>query len=221
MSHRSLLEVARAARGLTQGAVARRAGTSQPTLSAYERGVRSPTLAVTERILRTLDYELGLHPRVGFREERLDNQRTFLVPDQLWRLEPTACFAPVAVQTSSGERTLDILDRGHRITSYAWLLQHGNESQMFTHLDAALLIDAWPQLHALLPVPIQNAWSPLVNATAEGWFIDRLRQSLKTGRPKPVRRSARERAIRRLAEHGLTEDEIRAVLKRQAARARR
>jgi len=65
MDRRSLLETARGSRGLTQEAVARRSGTSQPTLSAYERGTKSPTLAVVERILHTLGYDLGLQPRVG------------------------------------------------------------------------------------------------------------------------------------------------------------
>ena len=65
---RSLLEIARASRGLTQDAVARRSGTSQPTLSAYERGTKLPTLAVVERILHALGYEPGLYPQAAFRD---------------------------------------------------------------------------------------------------------------------------------------------------------
>lgn len=68
MDGRSLLEAARLAQGLTQEAVARRSGTSQPTLSAYEPGTKSPTLAVVERILHTLGYDLGPNPRVTFRD---------------------------------------------------------------------------------------------------------------------------------------------------------
>ena len=68
VSRRSLLESARVARGLTQEAVARRSGTSQPTLSAYERGATLPTLAVVERILHALGYEPGLYPQVAFRD---------------------------------------------------------------------------------------------------------------------------------------------------------
>ncbi|MGH3998356.1 MAG: helix-turn-helix domain-containing protein, partial [Pseudonocardiaceae bacterium] len=60
---RSLLEAARVARGLTQQALARRSGTTQPTLSAYERGAKSPTLGVLDRILASLDFELGLNDK--------------------------------------------------------------------------------------------------------------------------------------------------------------
>ena len=40
-----LLERARASAGLTQDELARRAGTSRTTLSAYENGRKSPTIA--------------------------------------------------------------------------------------------------------------------------------------------------------------------------------
>lgn len=45
-----VIREARARTGLTQAEFADRAGTSQPTLSAYERGRRRPTLAVLRRI---------------------------------------------------------------------------------------------------------------------------------------------------------------------------
>lgn len=40
----SLIEIARRAAGLTQVELAKRAGTSQATLSAYERGLKTPSL---------------------------------------------------------------------------------------------------------------------------------------------------------------------------------
>src|SRR5438046_6784160 len=46
-----LLEHARASAGLTQDELARRAGTSRPTLSAYENGRKSPTVATFARLL--------------------------------------------------------------------------------------------------------------------------------------------------------------------------
>jgi len=39
-----------------------------PTLSAYERGTKSPTLTVAERIVHSLSFDLGLQPQVTFRE---------------------------------------------------------------------------------------------------------------------------------------------------------
>src|SRR5690242_9582999 len=115
VDRRSLLEVARVARGLTQEAVARRSGTSQPTLSAYERGTKSPTLAVAERILHSLGFDLGLQPRVTFREVHGERGGTYLVPDQLWRVDPPACFAPIDVRGADRSlRTSDLLNREGR-----------------------------------------------------------------------------------------------------------
>jgi transcriptional regulator with XRE-family HTH domain len=126
---RSLLEAARVARGLTQDAVARRSGTSQPTLSAYERGTKSPTLVVIERILHTLGYQLALQPRVTFREVPDSRGRTCLVPDQLWRVDPPDCFAPLTVRDRGGSRrTFDLQDREGRVEAYAWLLQQATRS---------------------------------------------------------------------------------------------
>lgn len=161
MDRPSLLEAARLARGLTQEAVARRAGTSQPTLSAYERGTRSPTLAVARRIWRTLDFDLGLVPRVAFHEMTVGRAK-YVVPDQLWRLDPRDCFEPWTVTTSAGRRTFDPGDRASRVAAYAWLLLHGNEALLFTRLDGALLVDAWPDIAPHLPEALRDEWSRLV-----------------------------------------------------------
>lgn len=211
MESRLLLEAARVARGLTQDAAARLAGTSQPTLSAYERGVRSPTLAVADRVLHALGFELALTPRITFRAEHDDAERSFVVPDQLWRQEPGWAFRPVR----AGGKTLLIENRDQRVAAYAWLILHGNESQLVAHLDAALLIDAWRDIAPLLPEPVSHAWGALVGSTIDGWFGDTFRADWAAGRPKKPSKAARERAIRRLAKHGLSADEIRAVLNRR------
>ncbi|MFT4011782.1 MAG: helix-turn-helix transcriptional regulator [Nocardioidaceae bacterium] len=210
MSRRSLLEAARAARGLTQEAVARRSGTSQPTLSAYERGTRSPTLSVVERILHTLDFDLGLNPRIAFREVH-DGSNTYVVPNQLWRLDPDDCFVPFTVTDRAGRHGFFPIERPSRVAAYRWLMETGDETQLISHLDGALLVDAWGEIAPHLPTRLRDAWQPLVTKATEGWLIDQLRAGL-TIPPKPASPKARERAIRRLAEHGLTEEEIRAVL---------
>jgi transcriptional regulator with XRE-family HTH domain len=209
---RSLLEAARVARGLTQEAVARRSGTSQPTLSAYERGTKSPTLAVAERILHSLGFDLGLQPRVIFREVHGERGGTYVVPDQLWRVDPPDCFAPIDVRGhASSLRTADLLNREGRIEAYAWLLTHGDEQQLFNHIDGALLVDAWVDLAPRLPAELRSEWQPLVREDAMGWLADeRTRWQMKGG--KPISRRARERAIRQLASRGLTADEIRRLL---------
>ncbi|MBF4763376.1 helix-turn-helix transcriptional regulator [Nocardioides islandensis] len=213
MDRRSLLEVARVARGLTQETVARRSGTSQPTLSAYERGTKSPTLAVAERILHSLGFDLGLQPRVTFREVHGERGGTYLVPDQLWRVDPPACFAPIDVRDAGRSlRTSDLLNRDGRIDAYAWLVTHGDEEQLFNHLDGALLVDAWPDLAPRLPSAIRSEWQPLVRDAAMGWLAGE-RSKWQDEHRKPISRRARERAIRRLASRGLTADEIRRTLR--------
>lgn len=47
----ALLVAVRRRRGLTQADLARRAGTSQPVISAYERGHRDPTLGTLRRLV--------------------------------------------------------------------------------------------------------------------------------------------------------------------------
>ena len=68
MSGHSLLAYARRAAGLSQNALARLAGTSQPTLSAYERGRKSPSLTVAERIIDAAGYRLEIVPNLEFVE---------------------------------------------------------------------------------------------------------------------------------------------------------
>jgi DNA-binding XRE family transcriptional regulator len=55
MNAAELLEQVRASFGLTQEELARRAGTSRPTLSAYEHGRKSPTVATFARLLSGRD----------------------------------------------------------------------------------------------------------------------------------------------------------------------
>ena len=112
-------------------------------------------------------------------------------------------------------RTFDLLDRDTRVAAYAWLLHHGDETQLFEHLDGTLFVDAWSDVVAHLPEDIRRRWAPLVRSVAEAGLDELLVVSLRKGRPRPVNQKARARAIERLAAHGLTADEIRAVLRRR------
>ncbi len=51
MNTPSVIAQARLRSGLTQKELARRAGTSQATLSAYEHGAKAPTIRVLQRLL--------------------------------------------------------------------------------------------------------------------------------------------------------------------------
>ncbi len=60
MSAARLIHDARAAAGLTQAELARRAGTSQPAIARYERGASSPSVVTLERILAAAGQRLTL-----------------------------------------------------------------------------------------------------------------------------------------------------------------
>jgi hypothetical protein len=136
-----------------------------------------------------------------------------LDPDQLWRVDPPDCFAPLTINGDGPRRDVQLRHREGRVEAYAWLLKSGNEAQLFEHVDGALLTDAWPDVGPHLPEQVRKAWAPLVFHAAEGWAEDYLIASLRAARPPKVSSRTRARAIKRLAERGLTADEIRAVLR--------
>ena len=78
-----LLERVRHQAGLSQEVLAARAGTSRPTLSAYEHGRKSPTLATVERLLDSAGFELTAEPRVRFAEHPMRRGRPIVVADRL------------------------------------------------------------------------------------------------------------------------------------------
>jgi transcriptional regulator with XRE-family HTH domain len=66
-----VLREARERRGLSLRELAARAGTSHATLSAYEHGTKTPSVATLERILRAAGFalDLDLVPRTDRGEE--------------------------------------------------------------------------------------------------------------------------------------------------------
>jgi transcriptional regulator with XRE-family HTH domain len=63
----SLLRDARHAAGITQLELARRAGTAQPAVAAYESGSRTPTLTTLERLLGACEHDVELRARPRLR----------------------------------------------------------------------------------------------------------------------------------------------------------
>ena len=94
---KTVIEEARLASGLGQAELAALSGTSQPTLSAYERGKKTPGLAVAERIVNAAGWNIALQPRVSFTEYPTPPgfRFPFTVPDRLWRLEAPVCFRTI------------------------------------------------------------------------------------------------------------------------------
>src|ERR1700729_4573676 len=93
-----LLEQARVSSGLTQEELARRAGTSRPTLSAYEHGRKSPTVATFARLLSQAGWDLAAQPHVSFTRQASSRGKPTWIPDRLAR--PDGGRAPGAGGTT-------------------------------------------------------------------------------------------------------------------------
>lgn len=161
-----LLERIRQEAGLTQGELARRASTSRPTLSAYEHGRKSPTLATVERLVDSAGFVLTAEPKVAFREVRLRRGRPVFVADRLWRLSVGDAMAevtlPLGVNWSHPGAPFRLSDRRQRARCYEIVLREGMPADILRFIDGALLVDLWPEL--VVPAEIRSAWSPVIGA---------------------------------------------------------
>ncbi|MFT4262032.1 MAG: helix-turn-helix transcriptional regulator [Nocardioides sp.] len=164
MAEGSIIARARRGSGLSQRDLARQSGTSQPTLSDYERGGKSPTLAVAERIVRSSGYDLDLTPRVTFTQRPGARGEPYAVPDRLWRLDVDDALAVVVLpghlHWSGPSRTYRLADRADRMRVYEIVLREGAEADLLVYVDGALLLDAWDDL--ILPAALRAAWAPLI-----------------------------------------------------------
>jgi transcriptional regulator with XRE-family HTH domain len=165
MAGGDLLERARTEAGLTRQELARRAGTSRPTLSAYEHGHKSPRLDTVERILNEAGFALSVEPRVAFRQITTRRHRIASVPDRLGRLPLDQALArvelPLHLDWSSNDRTVDLADRRGRARFYEAVIREGTPDDIRSYIDGALLVDLWDDL--VLPPDIRRAWQPLID----------------------------------------------------------
>jgi transcriptional regulator with XRE-family HTH domain len=161
----TLVAQARRASGLSQAEVARRAGTSRPTLSAYEGGSRNPTLDTLERVLAANRQHLVAVPDLVFTRHRDRRGKPFHVPDQLPRLPIEAALGtivlPPHVDWSPAGRPRNLAERSERLLTYQVVLAEGSPQDIQRLVDGALLVDCWADLH--LPAAIRQAWQPLVD----------------------------------------------------------
>ncbi len=164
MDSAELLVRARQAAGLSQAALAAVAGTSRPTLSAYEHGRKSPTLTTAARIVGEAGFELALSPKPEFVEVGVDRGRPIVVPTELPRLDLTSAVAtvnlPLHLSWSGPRRTFDLSDRRQRARVYEIVLREGGPVDVRTYIDGALLVDLWDDL--VLPAAVRAAWQPVV-----------------------------------------------------------
>lgn len=162
-----LLAQARRISGLTQAEVARLAGTSRATLSAYEHGRRSPTLQTLERILDVMERELAIVPSVEINEHLDDDGSSFFVPTALRRLPTEQAVARIVLPRHFNLATrgyaLELHLRSDRVFAYGLILNDGRPDDIADFIDGALLIDAWPDLE--LSAVVRAAWQPLIDHT--------------------------------------------------------
>lgn len=156
-----LLQIARRARGLTQVQLATKAGTSQAALSAYERGLKSPSLKVAARILEATGHDFTLRVHIDWVQHALPGDEPFWVPSILWRADDTPdCFAtlrmPDLLHPEAGVCECNMRHRDQRKAAYEHLIRRGSPQQMLRFIDAALLVDLWDDLE--LPEPVREAW---------------------------------------------------------------
>jgi transcriptional regulator with XRE-family HTH domain len=158
-----LLERARGSAGLTQGELARRAGTSRPTLSAYEHGRKSPTVATFARLLSEAGWELTAEQQVSF-TRYVARGKPVWVPDHLPRLDAARALAvvelPLHLNWSAPGRAFDLGSRADRARVYEIVLQEGRPADILAYVDGALLADLWGEL--VLPRAVRSAWSPVI-----------------------------------------------------------
>lgn len=164
-----LLEQARVDAGLTQDELAHRAGTSRPTLSAYEHGRKSPTVATFARILAEVGLDLAVEPRISFTQQQTSPGKPAWVPDRLPRLAPMWALAavelPLHLNWSSTGRVFNLRSRADRARVYEIVLQEGRPTDILTYVDGVLLADLWDDL--VLPRKLRAVWEPLMREHGE------------------------------------------------------
>ena len=168
MDASSLLRKVREASGLSQEEMARRAGTSRPTLSAYEHGRKSPSADTLERLVAAAGFELDVVPSMTWREYGLGRGRTGWVASRLWRLEPAKALAtvrpPLYLEWSVPGRLVDLGDGRQRARLYEVVLREGTPQDFLGYVDGLLLADAWDEL--VVPPAIRAAWRPVIESVS-------------------------------------------------------
>ncbi len=165
----SLLTDARTAVGMSQGELAKRAHTSQPTLSAYENGRKSPSLATMERLLAETGHHLAIDAEITFTQLATRQGRPFQVPNRLPRLAPHQALAsvtlPLHLNWSTPGTTFNLRDRAIRARCYEIVLREGLPEDILAYVDGALLVDLWSEL--VIPREIRGAWDGVVEVVNE------------------------------------------------------
>jgi transcriptional regulator with XRE-family HTH domain len=165
----TIIELARRGAGLTQAELAARAGTTQSSVSMYERRRKIPMLDVAERLMQAAGADLGIVTTVVWEVDFVPGLKAFWYPDRLWRVEVPGCFDRVQMPDLVGhteQDEWDLRDRSERRRLFENLLTEGDQHMIMRWVDGALLVDVWAEL--VLPAKIRAAWEPAVQAAGAG-----------------------------------------------------
>lgn len=99
-----LIRAVRTRRGLTQSALARRAGTTQTAISRLESGGRSPTVETLRRLLQVMGEDLQLDASSLRRAHDPDHLRAELALTPTQRLERAFAWMRLNTAIRSGAR---------------------------------------------------------------------------------------------------------------------
>lgn len=105
MTAADLIRATRVRHGLTQTALARRAGTTQTAISRLERGDRSPTVETLRRLLLVMGEDLVLRTRPLKGDFDLDHLRAELARTPAERLERAFAWMKLNAAVSEAGRT--------------------------------------------------------------------------------------------------------------------
>ncbi len=148
---------------LTQDELAKLAGTSRPTVSAYESGTKDPRADTLDRILEATGHRLVTRARPTWTVVG-SGRKSAYIPSALPELSNDAALAEVTLGVHlawSGKRTFRLADRHQRQRAYDVVLREGGPEDIEQYIDGALLVDSWSELS--LPRWIRASWQPLID----------------------------------------------------------
>jgi predicted nucleotidyltransferase/DNA-binding XRE family transcriptional regulator len=118
MDAATLIRATRESAGLSQGALAARAGTSQPAVSRYESGASSPSVETLDRLLAVMGVRLGLVAEASPRRLDVRTPRMVKLRENRERIRRAAhrhgaknvrIFGSVARGTDQPDSDIDLL----------------------------------------------------------------------------------------------------------------
>lgn len=164
---RELIKSARHANGLTITEAAHLTGTSRPTFSHYENGVKAPNASTLERILLQLGYELDTVKKPAFTTHYGKYGKPFYVPDTLPTLAPQQARRKVELPNrlawSGQNRARNLANKEDRKFVYQVVLEEGTPADILDFIDGTLLADLWDELP--IAPHIQKEWGHLLGAS--------------------------------------------------------